>query len=524
MLELTHEITNTSPDKLEIDAIYVHLAITDPDVASAMKEHEQGNDRNKFIELALKVGVLSLRAAKGVVDGEQIKASGEKLISQLSERLQGHRELIDQTLEGTLRQYFDPNSGQFSSRVSALTSDDGELAQLVRRQISTQSDKLGLLLEGYIGADGELSKLLSPGEGNAFMSQMQAKLQSTLCAERDAMLSQFSLDSDASALSRLVKELRQNHGDVTLALTSRMQDVIGEFSLDKPDSALSRLVGRVEVAQKAITDEFTLDRPESALRRLKAELIGSIDVGQKSQESFQSSVLQILSALQSQKKAEARSTTHGIAFESNVGYLIEEIAMKQGDVFSATGSTTGHIKNCKVGDFTITMGPDSAAAGSSIVCEAKEDASYNLKSTLAEADEARRNRGAGVCVFVHSRLTAPGGLESLSRFGNDVICVWDAEDATTNVTLRAAFMAAKAMSVRRASQSSKEATNWVAIDKGIEAARKQIAYFIDLKTSTETISRAADKSLERIRLMQKNLEESLELIEENLCGMRVDNS
>jgi hypothetical protein len=85
-------------------------------------------------------------------------------------------------------------------------------------------------------------------------------------------------------------------------------------------------------------------------------------------------------------------------------------------------------------------------------------------------------------------------------------------------------MAAKAMSVRRANQSTKEATNWVSIDKAIESMRKQVAYFADLKTSTETVSRAADKSLERIRLMQKNLEEALESMEENLSGMRsIDN-
>lgn len=510
----------TSDDKFAIEPLYIHLTVTDPDVVVALKEYEPGAERNRFLDLVLKIGVLSLRAAKGAVDGEQIRASGERLISQLGDRLQGHRELIDQTLDGTLRSYFDPTNGQFSARVLSLISDDGELAQLVRRQIGAQSDKLGQLLDSYIGADGELSKLLAPGEENAFVSQMQERMQKTLAAERELMFSQFSLDVDNSALSRLVKELKANHGDVTAALTNRMEDVVGEFSLDRPDSALSRLVGRVESAQKSITDEFTLDKPESALRRLMDQLGASIAIGQRSQEEFQSSVLQILSALQAQKKAEAKSTTHGHAFEENVGILIEDLANRQGDVFQATGSGTGNIRNCKVGDFLVEMGPDSAAAGAKVVIEAKEDASYVLKSTLEEADEARRNRGADVCLFVHSIRTAPKNLEPLSRFGNDVVIVWDSEDPSSNVNLKAGFMVAKALSVRKGKMSSDDANSFLAIDKAIEVFRKEISNFAELKTWAESIQRAAEKSIDKLRIMQKHFENALESLEDNLIGMR----
>lgn len=506
---------------VELEAVYVHLALTDPDVLVALNDYEPGPARNKFVELALKIGVLSLRAAKGTVDGEAIKSNGERLISQLGERLQSHRDLIDQALEGTLRGYFDPNSGHFAARVAALTQDDGELAQLVRRQVGGESEKLRALLEGYLGTDGELSKLLVPGSENVFLMDLQSRLQSTLAEERNAMMSQFSLDQPDSALTRLVREIKATHGDVATALATRLNAVVDEFSLDKQDSALSRLVGRVEQAQKSITDEFTLDRPESALRRLLDHLVSSIAVGQKSQVEFQTSVIQILSSLQAQKKAEARSTTHGHAFEENVGNLLADVCTRQADVFEPTGSSTGTIRNCKVGDFVITLGPDCAAAGAKIVVEAKEDASYTVKSTLDEADEARRNRGAGVCLFVHSKRTGPAAMEPVSRFGNDIVVVWDPEDSNTDLNVRAGLMVAKAMSVRKATQANKEASSWVEIDRAIEAIRKQTANFAELKTSAETIQRATEKSLDRIRIMAKGLDDALASMEANLSGMRV---
>lgn len=99
------------------------------------------------------------------------------------------------------------------------------------------------------------------------------------------------------------------------------------------------------------------------------------------------------------------------------------------------GDTTRQIPRCKVGDFVVTLGPDSAAPGAAIVIEAKASGVYTLKSTLEEADQARRNRTASVCLFVHSARTAPAGLADLHRWGQDVVVVWDEDEPATDVRL-----------------------------------------------------------------------------------------
>ena len=120
-----------------------------------------------------------------------------------------------------------------------------------------------------------------------------------------------------------------------------------------------------------------------------------------------------------------------------------------------TGASTGLIPNCKVGDHLITIGPEKIAAGARIVVEAKESASYDLNKTIEEAEVARRNRSAGVCVFVHSTRTAHGPISVFARYGHDIVVRWDAEDPAGDAWLQAALMVATALSVRAATEASR---------------------------------------------------------------------
>jgi hypothetical protein len=132
------------------------------------------------------------------------------------------------------------------------------------------------------------------------------------------------------------------------------------------------------------------------------------------------------------------------------------------------------VPRSKKGDFVVTLSQDSAAPGARIVVEAKEDASYRLPATLNEADEARANRGAALCVFVHSRKTAPATMELYARHAHNLVVVWDADDERTDVVLRAALACAKALSVRAARRSSVEAASMQRIDEAIAAITKQV--------------------------------------------------
>ncbi|HYP68746.1 MAG TPA: hypothetical protein VEP67_10925 [Thiobacillaceae bacterium] len=66
---------------------------------------------------------------------------------------------------------------------------------------------------------------------------------------------------------------------------------------------------------------------------------------------------------------------------------------------------------------------------------------------------------------MHSRRTAPAGLEALARYGSDVVVIWDAEDEASDAYLKAGFMAAKALAVRARMDNVERAADFQPIDK-----------------------------------------------------------
>jgi hypothetical protein len=153
----------------------------------------------------------------------------------------------------------------------------------------------------------------------------------------------------------------------------------------------------------------------------------------------------------------------------------------------------------------IALSADCAAAGGVIVVEAKEDASYKVADMLAEADEARANRGAGICLFVASKAAAPADLPPFSRNGQTIIVVWDAADPSTDVILSVAQSCAKALCVRAARRTDNEAASVQALEAAIETIRKQVDGLDEIRTSAGTIGTAAKRIDERARIMSEKI-------------------
>jgi hypothetical protein len=218
--------------------------------------------------------------------------------------------------------------------------------------------------------------------------------------------------------------------------------------------------------------------------------------------------------LQARRQEADKSTRHGLEFEGALCEQVQAICSAAGDVMQEVGATTGVIPNKKVGDAVITIGPEKAAAGARIVVEAKESASYDLAATLAEADIARRNRSAGVCIFVHSDKTAQAGVPDFQRYGQDIVIRWNAEDPASDVWLKAAIMVASAMSVRAATHDKQDAASFHKLDEAAARIRKQIEGFEEIRTSANTSSGAAGKILKRAQIMEDTLLAQLETV----CG------
>ena len=168
----------------------------------------------------------------------------------------------------------------------------------------------------------------------------------------------------------------------------------------------------------------------------------------------------------------------------------------------------------------IELGRDAASAGARIVVEAKEDASYNLRKALEELEEARKNRGADIGVFVFSKRTAPSGLEVFNRYGNDVVVIWDAEDTGSDVFLDAGLSVARALSARPKSISEEVGADFEALEKAILEIGRQADGLDEITKSSETIRSSNDKIANCARIMRDGLSKQIIILNEKADGLK----
>jgi hypothetical protein len=496
------------------------LRLTDPDVLAELRRRS-GAERDRFAAAALRVGVIALRSASGNVDADAVREAGNKLLADLRETLATRAAELTGEMTRTFTQYFDPKSGLVPQRIDRLVRDGGDLERVMRSHVGDESI-LARTLAVHVGADSPLFKMLSPAEADGLRGQMEQALGAALREQSDVVLRQFSLDHGDSALSRLVRELRAHQGDLSRDLKGQVEAVVREFSLDKPDSVMSRLSGLLTRTQDEIGRNLSLDDDRSALFRLRRELMTIVEEMATRNASFHSDVRATLSALDARKQEAARSTRHGATFEDALGGLLAAEAQRMGDIHQATGPTTGAIKNCKVGDHVVVMGPDSSAPGAVIAFEAKEDRSCDVRAALAESERARKNRQAQVGVFVFSASTAPPDLQPLARYGDDLIVLWDADDERTDLYVRLAYSVARCLTSRVAGAAEQNAEALLEIDLATRAIEKQVHFLDEVHKLAGTVKSHGERIQARMDRMREELSREVERLDSQARALAAD--
>jgi hypothetical protein len=501
-------------------SLELELVVRDREVIAALAEYPEGHERNEYALEAMKIGVLALRHVGGQATADVIQRESQRLVKDMQQTLEQHKQLVSTQLGGTLKEYFDPQDGRFSERVQRLVANDGELSKLICGLVDGENSLFAKTLMAHVGRDSPLMKQLDPQQSQGLLAVLKQTVDTQLNQQRDQVLKEFSLDNKQGALARLVGELSAKHGDLTKDLQTRIDVVVKEFSLNEEGSALSRLVQNVDRAQRTITSEFSLDNETSALSRLKRELLELMATTEKKNQSFQEDVKVSLARIATTRKEIEQSTRHGRMFEEAMFEFVARETQHAGDVATPTGSTTGLIKNCKVGDCIVELGPDSAAPGSKIVIEAKEENGVTLAAARQEIELARKNRGADWGLFVFSKKTAPAGLEPFQRYGNDFVIVWDAEDAASDVFLKAGIIAARALCFRAERNTAAAVADFDAIERAVLEIEKRAGNLDDVRKSADTIKSASEKILDRVRIDREALEKQVTQLREKFGELR----
>ncbi|MCA8915636.1 MAG: hypothetical protein KDB90_09515, partial [Planctomycetes bacterium] len=357
--------------------------------------------------------------------------------------------------------------------------------------------------------DSDLMKYLSADQQNGLVQTITRVAQERLEEQSTKVLGEFSLDNPDGALKRLITQIETN------------------FNPDDPKTALGVLKKALGETQDQIRKDLSLDADGSALSNLHGKLKAQIEDLVAKQTKFQNDVTSVLAELRGAKKERAVSPSGGFDFEALSGDALRN-RMHSDELFESVGETTGLVPRSKIGDHVQTLGADSAAPGAKVVYECKRAENYTLAKALAELDEARKNRGAEVGVFVLAASSVRGNAKmqaefprALTRQGNDIIAIWDPEDDNSDVNLDAAVTLARAYAVRERSDEDAAAdVDWEAVDKAIHGVERQIEYIDDLNTWTGNITRDADKIADRLGKMKKDLNRELERLTEQIENLR----
>lgn len=502
----------------------LELLVEDREVIRALAEYPEGDERNRFALEALKIGILALRHVGGQASADTIQRESGRLLRDMQQSMEQHRRSLQEQLENKLTEYFDPKGGKFSDRVQRLVAHDGELSQLIKGFVDGENSVFAKTLVAHVGRESSLMRVLDPQQSEGLLATLRKMVDEQLATQSRRLTNEFSLDCKDGAMSRFIGELTATHGNFSKNIQGSIELLAKDLSLNEENSALNRLVRNVNQAQATITAEFSLNSETSCLSRLKRELLTILEAHVKTNSEFQEEVKGALRELTARREERARSTLHGGTFQSAVFEFIRHDAEPRGDVADLTADRVGAIKNCKIGDVVLELGPDSSAPAARIVFEAKEMQDYTLKQALEELASARKNRSAQVGVFVFSKRFAPSNLPSIARFGCDIVVQWDFEDTHSDTFLWSATELARLICLREHRQSESQAADFVAIDNAIHDIEKHAANLDDVQKHAETIQSASGKILKRLEIDREAFRKQIALLREKIVDVKASTS
>lgn len=459
----------------------VTLHVSDPEVIHELERREDDGTREAFAADALRLGVLALRQANGSLDADTIRREGQRLLASVDSAMQQRSAELTSSVSRTVQQFLDPATGVLPQRLDRLTKPNGDLDALLGKHLSGDQSVIAKTLARHLGEHSPIFKLLSPKESDGLLAALSETVENALEAQREALLEQFSLDHEGSALQRL---------SAMLAETS-----------------------------EAVESSLTLDDDASPLARLKRELLDVLTQHKQANAGFQAEVRSTLETFKTRREEAARSPRHGVTFEDQLGEQLEQEATRTGDICDHVAAVNGRLQR-KLGDYLVELGPESASPGARVVFEAKAMKRSTVKNALSELGEARKNRDAQVGVFVFDRASAPEHMDSLHRVGSDILVVWDADDPATDIFLHAAYGLARTLAHRISAADANADADFAAIDDLLDSLASQVSALDSIDKSARTVERNGKTILTTAQTMRDALEFQVHALRGRIDGLR----
>ena len=510
------------------DSVAVSIRDSREDVCAAFADLSE-EERRALAKEAWSIGLRAIMRSRKEADEARLSEVGHALGHELEEKMKGQLRLHEEWMVHQLKRYFDPNDGEISGRLSRFVEDQGPLARLLEKYVAPNHSVLAETLAEKVGEGSPLFRELDPEAREGLVQKMRVALDTTLADNRKEMARALDPTTEGGAVSRFLAHLRT---DLERADNDRQKQlVLATAALDtnNENSPLSKLVRETQGAQKLLLTALNPEAVDSPLAILKGVILSTLKAHADTQSeamrtlSFErtkmdAEIREALARLEERRTHEALGISGGAQFEDAVFAVVKGSVAGGPHIAEETGNTVGLRTHCKKGDLVVRFTEESTFFGSSLVVEAKRDASYGVKKALKELDEARENRGAQAGLFVMARDLAPNDFPSFARYGNNILCTWSG--TPDDAALNAALFCALALAGRRMRREGDGDLR--ALEKIEQRVATEIGRLATMRKCTDNIRKNADELAHEISIADKRLSAIVEDAKRTLRALNVE--
>lgn len=477
------------------------------------------------------IGYRAVTNAHRLAEEARLNDIGKTLLEDIDGQLRTHTERQAERMQDAFATYFDPESGQLGERLRQFVGDGGTLPALLERHLGPQNSVLVETLVKHVGEHSPLFKKLSPTDSEGLLQLMSERLRLAFESQNGALQMALDPQCEGGAISRFVAGLRNELKRAEDDQAAQLKIALAALDTTKEDSLLNQLRRDAQHAREQLLQAINPNIPGSPLGVIQTSLTERLERFAKSQQDqleelkksaseHQRDVREAVQRIELRKQEELHGTRGGRLFEDAVLDFIQRAVGGHGYVVENTGSSVGLRPACKIGDAVIEFPAGHAFSGARIVAEAKCDKSYSVSSALAELDQARANRGACVGIFVMAKSRAGAGFPTFARYGQDVLIVWDDENAASDPYLEAALMVGLALAIRHRTVASDG--DLQALQKIEQRIAREVERLLDIRGAAEKIRKQVEVIEEAADNGNRGLQKLLKDAKKTLCALKVE--
>ena len=411
------------------------------------------------------IGYRAVTNAHRLAEEARLNDIGKSLLEDIDVQLRGHAERQAQCMQTALSSYLDPESGQVSERLRQLVGDGGTLPALLDRHLGPQNSILVETLVKHVGEQSPLFKKLSPTDSEGLLQLMAERLRKVMEEQNQAFHRALDPKAEGGAIAAFILNLRDELKRAEDDQAQQLKLALAALDTTKEDSLLNQLRRDTQQAREQLLKAINPATEGSPLAVIHTSLLERLERHAKSQQEqldearklttdFQRDVREAVQRIELRRGEELRSCRGGRLFEDAVLDFVQQAVGGNGYEVENTGATVGNVPNSKVGDGVIRFPDEHLFRDARVVIEAKHEKGYTVSAALEELRKARANRDACAGIFVMAKSHAAPGFPAFSRYGQDVLVVWNHESTDTDPYLNGALMVGLALAIRQRKTAS----------------------------------------------------------------------